>query len=188
MAKKMKKPKPVKKVAVQKKKRGGLRPAPKKKAVQAKPKRRARPAYKSVNMPVCTIEQALMDAFSAFEELRDEMNEICDNMSGMEHLPKYQVAEDASSELDSHTDAPEVPKILQEKTISTLTEMVPTRKGRATGRGTRLSNAQQIVNDVVDFLDAAEGFTKEEVEAAKELSEELSEHQHFDVEFPGMYG
>jgi len=197
MAKKVKKPKPVKKSAV--KKRGGLRPtavakrrATKKKPVKASAPRKRRPAYKPRAIPECSIENALGDAFSEIESLKDEMQEICDNMSGMEHLPKYDVAETAMNELESHCECPDVPELLKEIKISTLSEMVPTRKGRASGRSMRLSNATSVIKDVIEFLNEgiveSTNHSAEVKEAAREYAEELSEHEDFDVEFPGMYG
>lgn len=194
MAKKDKKPKPVKKSAV--KKRGGLRPTAVAKKKAGKPAvKKYRPAYKPQNIPECTIVGALTAAFAEIEALKDEMGEIVDNMSGMEHLPKYEVAENAQSELDGH-EMPDYPEALNGLKIATLTEMVSTRKGRAPGRATRLSNAMGVIEAVHDFLEnLAEDVkgqgpdTPDAVrEAAKAYADELEEHYNFDVEFPGMYG
>jgi len=161
-------------------------------AVSQPPKKgKYRPAYKSQAIPECTIEQALQDAFSEIESLRDEMQEIVDNMSGMEHLPKYETADTAQQELDSHTECPDVPEVLKNKTISTLTKMVSTRKGRGVGRSMRLGNATSIVKDVIEFLNELENAKDAGVDvmqAAKDLADELSEHENIEVEFPGMYG
>lgn len=162
---------------------------------QGQPTRKFRPAYKSVALPEQSLEGALQDAFAEIEALKDEMADIVDNMSGMEHLPKYDVAENAQSELDGH-EMPDYPDALKDLKIATLTELVSTRKGRAPGRSTRLSNAMGVIEAVHDFLEnLAEDVkgqgpdTPDAVrEAAKAYADELEEHYNFDVEFPGMYG
>lgn len=157
-----------------------------------------RPAYKSVALPDLALDVVLMDAFAEIESLREEMEEITSNMSGMEHLPKYETAEEAERTLQEHCDCPEVPEALKDLVITGRTELVSTRKGRASGRSTRLSNAMDDIEKVCDFLDThAEVVepgedqllaTDELREQAREFASELSEHHGFDVEFPGMYG
>lgn len=196
MAKKA--PKPKKKTTAVVKKKGGLRAPVRKKVGRAKTgkpakprEKKYRPAYKSVPLPEQTIQAALNAAFLEIDELKDEMGQIVDNMSGMEHLPKYETAENAQQELEQHCEAPDVPEALKDKTIKTLSEMVPTRKGRGTGRSMRLSNATSIIQDVIEFLtaiDLADDVSKAEREAAVELKEALEEHENIDVEFPGMFG
>lgn len=162
-----------------------------KKAAAKKKASAKRLPYKSVDLPEMTIEQALIDAFAEIEVLKDEMQEICDNMSGMEHLPKFEVAEAAVSELESHCEAPDVPKVLKTKTISTLTEMRSTRKGRAASRAVRLHNATGIIAAVIelcDEVDLDDDVSKAEREAVCELRDALEEHENIEVEFPRMYG
>lgn len=163
----------------------------KKTAAKKKSPAAKRLPYKSVSLPEMTIEQALIDAFADIEGLKDEMQEICDNMSGMEHLPKFEVAETAASELESHCEAPDVPEVLKTKTIGILTEMRPTRKGRAPSRAVRLSNATGIIAAVIelcDEIDLDDDVSKAEREAVVELRDALDEHENIEVEFPGMYG
>lgn len=130
-----------------------------------------------------TVGGAVADAFSEFESLREEMQEIVDNMSGanMEHLPKYETAETAVSELDEHTNEPDVPESLKDLDVEYVA-MVNRRKGRGPSRGVRLSNAQAMLAAVLAMLD------EKEDEDSVALREELSEHSDFDVEFPGMFG
>lgn len=141
-----------------------------------------------------TVSAAIGDAFSEIENLRDEMQETVDNMSdaNMEHLPKYETAEAAVSELASHTDAPDVPDCVAELEV-TYSEQVNKRKGRGPSRDVRLSNAQSMLSAVRDAIkvlvnnDDVE-HNEGEADEAGTLVNELDEHVDFSVEFPGMFG
>lgn len=142
-------------------------------------------SYKVVQRTT-TLEAAVQDALSEIEVLRDEMQEIVDNMEGanMEHLPKYEVANDALQELDEHCDLSiDVPAKLQDIKI-TYGEMVNRRKGRAPSRDVRLSNACAMLSAAIDALDALE----DNLDDADELRQEIDEHTDISVEFPGMFG
>lgn len=160
-------------------------------------------AYKSKQVET-TVEGAIGDAFSMFEELAGEMRETADNMEGanMEHLPKYETASAAADELEGHDSAPEVPEFLRELKIVTF-EQVNKNKRRAPSRAVRLSNAQSLMQAARDVLqeyvdkaeDDIEGLDdkdKPDAEAKKDeadqLIADLDEHCEFDVEFPGMFG
>lgn len=150
-------------------------------------------AYKT-EVRKTTVSAAIGDAFSEFESLRDEMQDTVDNMSGanMEHLPKYETAEAAVSELDNHTDAPDVPDCVAELEV-TYSEQVNKRKGRGPSRDVRLSNAQSMLSAAKDALEAfasSDDVERDEGEAdeADTLVNELDEHTDFSVEFPGMFG
>jgi hypothetical protein len=125
------------------------------------------------------------DAFAEIESLRDEMQDIVDNMSSnnMEHLPKYETAENAVTELDEHVEAPDVDG--DDSAIGrmevTYQEMVNRRKGRAASRDVRLSNATAMIAAAIDTIEA-------QIQKLEELRDALNEHSDISVEFPGMYG
>lgn len=151
-------------------------------------------SYKSVPVET-TVAAAIGDAFSEFQSLAEEMREGYDNMEGgnLGHTDKCQRYGEAADELENHTDEPDVPEFLAKLVVKT-TELRPTRKGRAPGRSTRLSNAQsllQAARDVVSEWGSQDDEESEEAEsqkkAAEQLVSDLDEHCDFDVDFPGMF-
>src|SRR5258708_6432057 len=109
-------------------------------------------SYKPVERET-TIGAAVGDAFSEFQSLQEEMQETADNMSGanMEHLPKYETAEAAASELENHEEV-DVPESLAEKPVK-WTETVHKSKWGHPSRAVRLSNAQAMLQAVIDVLE-----------------------------------
>ena len=153
-----------------------------------------------------TLEAAVADALSEIESLRDEMQEMDDNMSGanMEHLPKYEVVSTALQELEEHCDQSiDVPEWAQALSVKYM-EMVNRRRGRGPSRDVRLGNATAMLGAAIEAIDAEierreklEDDDLPEGEAQvnsdrktdmEELRAELDEHADFSVEFPGMYG
>lgn len=151
--------------------------------------RKRRPAYKSV-LHDGEVQGAVADAFSEIESLAEEMRETAENMEagGMGHLDKCVAATEAADTLEniSQVEAPDgVADLPMKYSIS-----VPTRKGRGTGRSTRLSNACSMLQQVIDMVQEED--LVEEVASdhrddfVTELETVISEIEG--VEFPGMYG
>lgn len=131
-----------------------------------------------------TLGAVISDAYSDLQTLRDEMQETVDNMEGanMEHLPKYDTASEAVSELDVCDNEPDVPEALADLEVE-YSEQVNKRKGRGPSREVRLSNATAMLQAVRDLLNE-----RENDDAADELVQEIDEAADLDVTFPGMYG
>lgn len=133
-----------------------------------------------------TVGAMVGDAFSELQSLRDEMQEIVDNMEGanMGHMPKCEAAGEAVSELESADcdSEPDVPESLAEIEIE-YSEQVQRRKGRAVSRAVRCDNAQSMLQAVRDALQE-----RENDEDADELVQAIDAACDMSVEFPGMYG
>lgn len=149
-----------------------------------------------------TVAAAIVDAFSAIEELAGEMRETADNMenANMGHMPKCEAAGSAADELENLSQPGDPTDVLGELEVSS-TEMVNKDKRKGASRDMRMSNAQSLLQDAIGVLneyepegldDDEEGAVKEGAQAlkdeAEELANELEEAANVSVEFPGMYG
>ena len=154
--------------------------------------RKRRPTYKPQAQQT-TIAAAVGDAFSAIQELRDEMVESKENMEEkLSHTDKYARIEECIETLESECDnEPDVPESVQELPV-TYSEMVPARRGRGTSRATRLSNAIGMLEAARDYAQAwldeeDRGDGASEVESmVQDLENAISSMEGAD--FPGMYG
>lgn len=168
-------------------------------------------AYKSVAYEG-TISGAIQDAYAEFQSLRDEMEEWRSNMEEkLSHTEKFSAVEESAGALDGFCDDETDLDCLSDDAVLRSSQQVPTRKGRATGRGVRCSNAINLLADAVSSLEEKveelDGTAEErrtatppDEEAAKEAEdesaalEELRDHlenaisEAEGVEFPGMYG
>ncbi len=155
-------------------------------------------SYKPVTTEY-SVADAIANGYSELQSLRDEMQEIVDNMSGanMEHLPKYETANEACDTLGNFCDdEPEVPEEAGAGRIQ-VTEMVNKRKGRGPSRSVRCGNAVSMLEAAKAHLETLQE-AAEEGEGEKEagdddfqtlidkLEEDIGEAEG--VEFPGMYG
>ena len=149
-----------------------------------------------------TVGSFLDDGKSIIEELRDEMQEGLDNMSGtnLESTGKYSVYEEAVSLLDDicgNLDGVELPESVQGLPAETMEE-----------RRKSLSRSRRIGNGI-SMLEAVSGELQEKIESLvqKDRDEMIDEEQDFlssleeayeaiqsaaddagSVEFPGFYG
>lgn len=147
-----------------------------------------------------TIEGAVSDAMSIFQELRDEMTEWADNMSSnnMEHLPKFEEVNDCKDTLDAFADnEPSMPGDLPKGLVDEVKWQ--THDKRRQSRADRLAEGTIMLDVVIDhlntFLDEANDAEDEDIfgETSRddwenyrdEIDEIKSEAEN--VSFPGMY-
>ncbi len=148
-------------------------------------------SYKSVTKTY-TIADALSEAYGEFQQLRDDMQEICDNMSGanMEHLPKYEATEECKDTLENFCDEePTVEEAIGALTIEACQQEIK-RKGRAPSRQVRNDNACELMRAVKEHLEGLEDKDKVPDADYQGLIDELDNHisEAEGISYPGMYG
>lgn len=149
-------------------------------------------AYKTIKQKMSIY--AVCDAIEELQTLRDEMRDICDNMSGMEHLPKYEAADEAANNLDSYVDNisdldSQLEEILGEDLPDIeVVQEVPTRRGYSTSRAVRCSNAVAILTTAAEHLRDMDLVGDRQL-ARDNLCDELEAMEDCNsTEFPGFYG
>ena len=156
--------------------------------------------YKTIRISY-TVDEGL-DTME-IEDLRDEMQEWVDNMSGtsLENTSRYEMAEEAASQLDRVDDVcfDAIWDAIPENFESTEEELkalafvysiyVSKDKRKGPGRAYRLSNA---INHITGALQTLRDYLEEKEEAEDILAaidEVESQVQELeDVVFPGMFG
>lgn len=147
-----------------------------------------------------TAEEFLGDATSMVEELRDEMQEGLDNMSGtnLESTGKYSTYEEAVSALEDiclSLDGVELPESVATVPLETREE-----RQRSLSRARRLGNAEALLNaaiqaltDAIGELEEKDSLTDDEQGTLQSLEEAMDSIQSAvdgcgSVDFPGFYG
>uniref|UniRef100_A0A6M3IYI7 Uncharacterized protein n=1 Tax=viral metagenome TaxID=1070528 RepID=A0A6M3IYI7_9ZZZZ len=147
-----------------------------------------------------TVGSFLDDGKSIIEELRDEMQEGLDNMSGtnLESTGKYSVYEEAVSLLDDicgNLDGVELPESVQDLLAETTEE-----RRKSLSRSRRMSNGISMLEAMVQVLEeriqellekkTLSDTEQEEVSASEEATDAIQSAADAagSVEFPGFYG
>lgn len=147
-----------------------------------------------------SIDGIVSDSQSVFEELRTELQDWADNLSGnnMEHLPKYEELTEAISQLDEAVDnQPDYPETLLPGMTGEIQwqEKAPYKgeQSRSERRSAATSDLSVVVSEITAAIDAIENTDEEgisdlitEWEAYRDAVEEILEAAD-QVEFPRMY-
>lgn len=134
------------------------------------------------NTPVkTTIAAAIEGAYEDLSALRDEAQEICDNMpESLQSSERYQTFETNSSNLEEASNVPDIPESVQDQEVE-FTEM---RKKGGESRAVRCSNAAAALEAVIGAL---EDSADDEVIALTGELQALADEAN-GLEWPGMFG
>lgn len=142
-----------------------------------------------------TVSDAVADAFSEAESLKDEMEEWKSSLEGtnFEQSDRFSRISEAYDTLESNCEAPDVPDSLGDLEVEWAEGRKKSVKRRGPSRAARLGNATSALAAVVDLLREVEDDDEREQdvrEAAGELANNIEEKKdELDgVEFPGMFG
>lgn len=137
-----------------------------------------------------TIADAVSDAMSEIQCLRDEIAEWADNMEShnMEHLSKYEEVSEARDALeevaDDEPDVPELPDGFSDQlSWSTFRKRRPSRADRA---GDASMTLEAVAEHIEKQIGDREGDWTEEWQELADRCREIAEAVG-NVSFPGMY-
>ncbi len=136
-----------------------------------------------------TVEGAIDDAMSAFEELGSECREVCDNMpESLQSTDRYSTLDETANELE-YLSAPDVPECVSGLTV-TFSYKPQRRMSRSDRRHEAIRTIEAAKDAAQEWLDDeanAEHDQRDEVETlVSEIDDIVGTAEN--VEFPGMFG
>lgn len=148
--------------------------------------------------PLKTIERkheladAVSEAYSEVQALRDEMSEWRDNIEEkFSQTSKFEMIDEAVNILDNYADnEPDVPESLKKIEV-VYHQMLPRSRRKGLSRSARRDNATMILQAVWDKLDdlvSNQGTIPQDDAESLMTDIETAKDEIDAVEFPGMFG
>jgi len=133
--------------------------------------------YKTVIVKM-TIAEALSSGHSELEELKNEMEEWRDNLSGnnMEHLPKYDEVSEVVDTLENAVDNLDVDDIVSQLEEAGVNVGVEIEVSEDRPYGSKGSPRWMRCGNACALLEAAESEARSQIEQINEEREEKAEH------------